>query len=104
LQPEIWQYDRSAVRRIAVLKCWETNFSFNPEAFLDNIQSGLYDWADLRRLIRRGYAIKAETIIRDVQNGFKFLKDLAGEESILANDPYKRQKSVYKMLAANIFD
>lgn len=74
-------FDRSLVRRIAVLKCWETNFAFDPIDFLDRISTSQYDWADLRRLVRKGWEIQFETIIRGVQKGYSFLRELTADEA-----------------------
>lgn len=41
------QFDRGIVRRIVILKCWETNFAFDPVAFLAHLPDKQYDWADL---------------------------------------------------------
>lgn len=96
------RFDRSTVRKIAVIKCWETNFAFNPENFLAGLQSDHYDWADLRRLVRRGWKIRAETIISQVQDGFAFLTELTPEESLLAGDPYHRQRKVHRFLIESL--
>lgn len=96
------RFDRSAVRRIAVLKCWETNFTFDPEKFLASLRDGNFDWFDLRRLIRRGWGIQPEEIINHVQAGFGFLIDLTPEEATLARDPYNRQHEIYRLLVDGI--
>jgi predicted nucleotidyltransferase component of viral defense system len=92
------QFDRPTVRKIAVIKCWETNFTFDPENFLASLRDGNFDWFDLRRLVRRGWDIQPEEIINQVQIGFGFLSDLTSEEAILAGDPYSRQHEVYLLL------
>ncbi len=89
------QFNRDLVRSIAVLKCWETNFAFNPEDFLNSLRSGHYDWMDLRRLVRKGWAINAEPIIRNVQDSYTFLVNMTEKEAILASDPYRRQQVIY---------
>ena len=93
------QFDRQIVRKIAVIKCWETNFAFDPENFLASLRDGNFDWFDLRRLVRRGWDIQPEEIINQVQIGFGFLSDLTSEEVALAGDPYSRQHEVYLLLA-----
>jgi predicted nucleotidyltransferase component of viral defense system len=96
------QFNRQIVRKIAVIKCWETNFTFDPENFLTNLRESHYDWFDLRRLVRRGWNIQTETIIHQVQDGFAFLTDLTLEEALLARDPYSRQQEVYHALIENL--
>jgi len=92
------QFDRPTVRKIAVIKCWETKFAFNPENFLTSLRDGNFDWLDLHRLIRRGWNIQSEEIIDKVQTGFGFLSDLTSEEVVLAGDPYSRQHKAYRIL------
>ena len=94
--------DHSLVRRIAVIKCWETNFAFNPAAFLAGLDSSLYDWGDLRRLVRRGWQFTPEMIISGVRRDYDFLEELIAEETILAGDPYRREKQTYQMLIKNL--
>lgn len=88
-------FDRDLVRQVAVIKCWETNFALDPENFLKGIQSGDYDWGDLRRLVRRSWELYPDQIIQAVREGYKFLLEMTAEESQLAVDPYKRQRQVY---------
>jgi predicted nucleotidyltransferase component of viral defense system len=96
------RFDRNVVRRIAVIKCWETKFALEPLKFLDGISSGRYDWADLRRLVKRGWEIPSETIIRGVQKEYAFLSELTEEEAVLACDPYRRQQQVKQNLVESL--
>lgn len=95
-------FDRNIVRRIAVIKCWETNFAFEPSVFLERIGGGQYDWADLRRLVRRGWEIPPDKIIHDVQQGYHFLIELTPEETLLASDRFGRQQDTYCFVVANL--
>lgn len=90
------RFDRTRVRRIAVLKCWETNFILNPAAFLTGIETGQYDWSDLRRLLRKGREIQPAVIMHGVQKKFAFLNEMSPDEALLAGDPYQRQKKAYQ--------
>ena len=92
------QFDRPTVRKIAVIKCWETNFAFDPENFLASLRDGNFDWLDLRRLVRSGWNIQSEEVIDKVQTGFGFLSALTSEEVVLAGDPYSRQYKAYRFL------
>jgi predicted nucleotidyltransferase component of viral defense system len=96
------RFDRELVRRIAVLKCWETRFAFDPIAFLAGLPQAHYEWPDLRRLIRRGAAVSPEEIIRGVQQGYAFLGQLTEEEALLAGDPYGRQRQAYQRLVDDV--
>ena len=96
------RFDRGLVRRIAVLKCWETRYAFDPAAFLAGLPEAHYEWPDLRRLIRRGAAVSPEEIIRGVQQGYAFLSQLTEEEALLVSDPYGRQRQLYARLADDL--
>jgi len=86
------------VRRIAVLKCWETRYAFEPDAFLSDLPSGRYDWADLGRLVRRDRLASPDEIIQSVQRSYAFLAELDPDEARLAADPYGRERRVYRRL------
>lgn len=92
------RFDCEMVRRIAVLKCWETRWAFDPQAFLAGLAESKYDWLDLRRLVKRGGESDADTIIRGVQKEYAFLAVMTPEEAALAADPYGREKRIYKRL------
>lgn len=96
------RFDRALVRRIAVLKCWETRYAFDPAAFLAGLPQAHYEWPDLRRLIRRGAAVGPEEIIRGVQQGYAFLGELTEDEASLAGDPYGRQRQLYAHLVDDL--
>ena len=91
-------FDPGIVRRIAVIKCWETRFAFTPATLWDDIRLDQYHWSDLRRLVRRGWEISPETIIRGVSKGYAFLDELTEDEAILAGDAYRREQKIYRMM------
>jgi predicted nucleotidyltransferase component of viral defense system len=95
-------YDRHLVRRIAVVKCWETRYAFDPAAFLSSLPEGKYDWSDLARLVRSDRLVPPAEIVQDVQHGYRFLEDLTAEEAKLAADPYGREFRLHKELVATI--
>ena len=63
------------MRRIAVVKCWETRYAFDPAAFLAGLPVAHYEWPDLRRPIRRGAAVSSGEIIRGDQQATPFLSN-----------------------------
>jgi predicted nucleotidyltransferase component of viral defense system len=95
-------YDRDLVRRIAVVKCWETRYAFDPPAFLSSLPEGKYNWSDLGRLVRSDRLVPPAELVRDVQHGFRFLGDLTAEETKLAADPYGREFRLHQRLVATI--
>ena len=97
-------YDRETVRRIAVIKCWETRYALDPTAFLDGLSNGKYDWSDLSRLVRRERLVPPDEIVRYVQQAYAFLRELTEEEVHLANDPYGRERQVHRQLVDGLAD
>lgn len=95
-------YNRDTVRRIAIIKCWETRYAFDPAAFLAGLPEGKYDWTDLSRLVRRDQFIAPDEIVRDVQQAYAFLRELTVEEARLAADPYGRERQVYRQLVDSL--
>ena len=91
-------FDRDVVRRIVIVKCWETRYVFDPVAFLSSLPEGKYDWSDLSRLVRRDRLAAPDDIIQTVQEAYAFLGEMTEEESRLAGDPYGREVQVYNQL------
>jgi predicted nucleotidyltransferase component of viral defense system len=96
------RFDRTLVRQIAELKWWETNFALDPTAFLAGVEAGHYDWSDLHRLLKKGREIQPSMIIHGVQKNYAYLNELRPEERLLAEDPYQRQKKVYRAVLAKV--
>ncbi len=96
------RFDRDLVRRLAVLKCWETRWKFDPGTFLAGLSEANYDWIDLRRLVRRSGAISPDTIIQGVRRGYAFLTPLSGDEALLASDAHGRERRAYSQLVAQL--
>ncbi len=95
-------YDRHLVRRIAVVKCWETRYAFDPAAFLSGLPAGKYDWSDLGRLVRSDRLVPPAELVRDVQHGYRFLGELTADEAQLAADQYRREVRLHQQLVATI--
>lgn len=97
-------YDRDVVRRIAVIKCWETRYAFEPTAFLGRLPDGNYDWADLGRLVGAHHPVSPDDIIGEVQQACGFLCELTEGEARLAADPYGREHLVHRQLVRSLRD
>jgi len=95
-------FHRELVRRIAVLKCWETRSAFDPAAFLAGLPQAHHEWQDLRRLIRRGAAVNPDEILRGVQQGYAFLREMTEEETLLAGDRYGREQQLHARLVDSL--
>jgi predicted nucleotidyltransferase component of viral defense system len=95
-------FDRTIVRRITILKCWETSFAFDPTYFLSNLAKRQYDWADLERLVRPEKLVKPLTVFEKLQHGYQFLTEMSLDESTLAMDAYQRERRIYQRLLRNL--
>jgi predicted nucleotidyltransferase component of viral defense system len=96
------RFDRDKVRRLAIIKCWETNFAFDPEIFLSELSNRQYDWADLGRLIKHGKSLAPATIYEGIRRNYRFLTEMNPEEAALAGDAYKRERRVYQELLESL--
>lgn len=95
------KYDRNIVRRITILKCWETNYAFDPLAFLRGLPGKHYDWADLERLIKHNKTLTPPVVFERIQQNYKFLVEMDEDEAILASDPYCRERKTYLRLLSS---
>jgi len=95
------RFDRSMVRRIAILKCWETNFSLDPIAFLHALAEKKYDWADLERLVRQKHILTPEAIFKKLQQDYHFLVEMDADEAVLSSDTYRRERGIYQRVLAS---
>jgi len=96
------RFDRDIVRRIAIIKCWETNFALDPESFLLELSNRQYDWADLGRLIKHSKSLTPATIFEGIRKNYRFLTEMNPEEAVLAGDAYKRERKVYQNLLESL--
>ena len=95
-------FARDVVRRITVIKCWETRYAFEPDVFLAGLPERKYDWSDLGRLVRRDQLAAPAEIIQSVQRTYAFLGQMTEGEARLAADPYGRETQVYDQLANSL--
>lgn len=95
-------YDRPMVRLIAVIKCWEAGYAFDPAAFLRGLGERKYDWPDLKRLVRRDRWSTPEEIVETVRDAYDFLEELSAEETELARDPYQREVELYQRMVKSL--
>jgi len=79
-------YDRSRVRALLVIKCWNVKDPFNPDVLLGRIEKGRYDWSGLESLVRAGGLPRERTLIRSVLNSYSYLKDLNRDLAFIVKD------------------
>ncbi len=96
------RFDREVVRRIAIIKCWETNYALDPVIFLSELSDRKYDWADLSRLIKHNLSLTPTAIYEKIRQKYRFLAEMNPEEAILAGDAYKRERKAYQTLLESL--
>ena len=79
-------FDGELLRRMTVLKLWQARDPFDPNALFEKLRGGIYDWDDLRRLVRTSDPIEPEQIIRSVKGRFAVLHHLTELEQQLIAD------------------
>jgi hypothetical protein len=101
-------FDAGLLRRLAVLKLWQARDPFDPEAFFTKLHSGVYDWDEIRRLVRASERIEPGEILASVEGRLAAFRQLTGlEEQVIAdakrgwNEPLaERLRSEIRELAA----
>lgn len=92
-------FNRALVRRLAVIKLWQVRDPFNPEVLVNRLRDGLYDWKDLRRLVRQSEKLNPTEIIARCAESYSFLLNLTEEEQALALDASAhRQEELHRVL------
>jgi predicted nucleotidyltransferase component of viral defense system len=93
-------FDPDMVRRIAVLKIWESpgGSDFEPfsyDAFVKRmnrrVEKKAYDEGDLRGLLRQNQSVDLSTMVRDVSETYDFLNNLTSDEVKLTMDKHKQE-------------
>jgi predicted nucleotidyltransferase component of viral defense system len=79
-------FDGELLRRLVVLKLWQVQDPFDPNAFFERIRSSDYDWDDLHRLVRGSERLDAKEILQNVETRFALLRDLSELERTLIGD------------------
>lgn len=95
--------DRPLVRRLLVLKLWQAGDAFDPATLMAKFENpGAFDWDDLRQLVRRTQSIDPVRVTIACVEGFAFLTELSTEELALADDPYQRERHLWKALSTDL--
>jgi predicted nucleotidyltransferase component of viral defense system len=87
--------DRNLIRRLVVLKLWQSNDTFDPARLMQKFRDGReFDWDDLGQLVRHTAVVDRARITADCVRGFGFLGELSEEEQLLARDPHQRENAL----------
>ena len=79
-------FDGELLRRLVVLKLWQVQDPFSPDAFFQKLRSGSYEWEDLHRLLRMADRVEPDEILNTVETRFAVLRNLTGLEQALIAD------------------
>jgi predicted nucleotidyltransferase component of viral defense system len=95
--------DQSLIRRLVVLKLWQSRDTFHPERLMEKFEKGKdFDWDDLNQLVRRTEAVDRDKITADCIGGYRFLIDLTEEERHLSKDPYQRELQLWQKMRTSV--
>jgi hypothetical protein len=96
------QINRDLVRPLAVIKLWESNRgNLDYAHFAAQIGGGKdYDLRELENLLRKDQRPDLKAMISRVKDGFRFLAQMSGLESKLAQDKARRCKAEIEQLKA----
>jgi len=96
-------FDGELLRRLVVLKLWQVQDPFAPEAFFNRIRGTDYDWADLQRLMRASERLESQEILRSVEARFASLAALSDlERKVIRDAPSGRNGPLADQLRAEI--
>lgn len=73
-------FDDALLRRLTVLKLWQAQDGFDPEAFFAKLRGGNYEWEDLRRLVRVSERVDPEQVLGTVETRLAPLRELSDLE------------------------
>ena len=95
--------NQDLVRRLVVLKLWQSRDTFQPEKLIEKLSNGKdFDWQDLAQLVNKDHTIDQEKITSACVNRFAFLTVMNEEEKTLASDPYEKEKALWEKLRNEI--
>lgn len=93
------------VRRLVVLKLWQSRDLFEPERLMAKFgDRQAFDWDDLGQLVRRDQVVDPAEITATCIRNFEFLAALSEEEAVLARDPYGREYALWQKLHTHLPD
>jgi len=96
-------YDKSKVRSLAVIKCWNSKDPFDPNWLMAKISKEKYDWNDLQRLVRSNMLAPQKKVIGTVLSHYKYLTNLDRDlERIVADSKSHRDSAFVAGLAQQL--
>ena len=95
-------FDAEILRRLVVLKLWQSKDPFDPTRLFAKLRSSDYDWDDVRRLLRTGQAMDPETILRSVEERYRGLAALTSLEAAVVADRSGRKEALAENLRTEV--
>lgn len=96
-------FDVELLRRLVVLKLWQVRDPFEPDAFFTKLRSGVYDWEDIRRLVRNAERIEPDEILASVEGRLAAFRELTElEQQVIADAKSRWNEPLAKRLRSEI--
>jgi len=96
-------YGSGIPRQLVVLKLWQVMDPFSPDAFLDRLSGGSYDWDDLRRLVRPAEHMEPSEILATVERPHASLRGLTElEQQVIVDAKGDWNRALSERLKAEI--
>jgi predicted nucleotidyltransferase component of viral defense system len=87
-------FNGELLRRMVVLKLWQTQDPFDADAFFDKLRGASYDWEDLRRLVRATERVDSGEILARIEERFGVLRSLTALERQVIADARRNKGAV----------
>lgn len=95
--------NQALVRRLVILKLWQTRDAFDPDRLMAKFRDGGdFDWDDLGQLVRKTERINAREVTATCITNFAFLAGLSEDEARLARDPHGREHALWEHLRTEL--
>jgi predicted nucleotidyltransferase component of viral defense system len=96
-------HNKDVIRKLVIIKMWETNDSFNHELLFNRLSNDMdWDWDDLASLLRGFDKAKGREMIVACRNAFSFLQQTTDDEMKIMRDKYCRQQDLANVLIEEI--
>ncbi|MBI4397955.1 MAG: nucleotidyl transferase AbiEii/AbiGii toxin family protein [Candidatus Omnitrophica bacterium] len=89
-------FNKEFLRLLVILKFWHVRGEFNPESWLNKLESNAYDWDDLKQLLRKDQKLDSKNLIKKCVQSYAFLKSLTSEEEKIRMDT-KRHAEAHRV-------
>ncbi len=84
-------FNKGLLQLLVILKFWHVRGEFKPAEWIGRFESGVYDWDDLRRLLRKDQKIDPKNLVRKCVQSYRFIAELTNEEEKLLSDVKRHQ-------------